>query len=137
MLRLELPEQSTEFQDSTNRLRSPSSAPPGVSRFGRTLVCRGIRPRFSLGGSRALESDAEATWRLFLSLARATSWPLFVEVVMLRGGIRAAESLDSVESLRVKSRRCFCLRSRSTSADGRGEAIRSGDPATLAGEDSG
>ena len=73
MLKLELPGQSTEFQDSTNRARSPSSAPPGVSRFGRTLVRRGIRLRFSLGGSRALASDEEAAWRFFLSLARATN----------------------------------------------------------------
>ena len=120
MLKLELPEQSTKFQDSTNRLRSPSSAPPGVSKFGRTLVCRGIRPRFSFGGSRDLASDAEATWRFFLSFARATSWPLFVEVVMLVGGVLAAESLDSVGSLRTKYRRCFYLRSLSTSAEGVG-----------------
>ena len=137
MLRLELPGQSTEFQDSTNRLRSPSSAPPGVSRFGRTLVCRGILPRFSFGGSRALASDAEAAGRFFLSLARATSWPLCVEVVMLLGGVLAAESLDSVGFLRAISRRCLCFRSLTGSATKPGEASRSCDPAILAGEESG
>ena len=137
MLRLELPGQSTEFQDSTTRLRSPSSAPPGVSRLGKTLECRGIRLRFSLGGSRALASDEEAAWRFFLSLARATNWPLCSGVKMLRCSALAVVERDSVGFLRAMSRRWFCFRSLTGSATKPGELSRSGDPAVLAGEESG
>ena len=119
MLKLELPGQSTEFQDSTNRARSPSSAPPGVSKFGRTLVRRGIRLRLSLDASRALASMEGVTGRFFLSFARATNWPLCSGVRILRGGALTVVELDSVRSLRTKSRELFCLRSRSTSVEGR------------------
>ena len=137
MLRLELPGMSTEFQDSTNRARSPSSAPPGVSRLGRTLVCSGIRLRFSLEASRALVSMAGVTGRFFLSLAKATNWPLCSGVRLLRGGALTVVELDSVRSLRTKSRELFCLRSRITSSEGCGGAASFCDPADLAGEEAG
>ena len=116
MLKLLLPGQSTEFQDSTNRARSPSSAPPGVSRFGRTLECRGIRLRFSFDSSRALASMEGVTWRFFLSFARATNWPLCSGVRMLRGGALAVGELDAAGFFGAMSRRRFCLRSLAGSA---------------------
>ena len=86
--------------------------------MGRTLVCSGSRFLFSLEASRALVSMAGVTGLFFLSLARATSWPLCSGGTILRGGAWALEKLDPVRSLRTKSRELFCLRSRSTSVEG-------------------
>ena len=62
--------------------------------MGRILVRRGIRLRLSLEVSRALESMDAVTGRFFLSLAKATNWPLCSGVRILRGGALTVEELD-------------------------------------------
>ena len=100
------------------------------------MLFKRTRVRPSAGSSRPLGTGSLF---FFLCLEARTNWPLCSEVMMLRGDALPVKVLDSVGFLRAKSRRCFCFRFRSLprSATKGGEAIRSCDPAVLAGEESG